>query len=505
MSTAPNDILQVADVVAREKGIEREQVIVAMEEAIQKIGRTKYGQDHDIRATIDRKDGSITLQRFRGVVDEVEDPLTQLSVKEAQEIQKDVEAGSFIIDELPPISFGRMAAQTARQIISQRVREAERERQYHEFKDRVGEIISGIVKRVEFGNYIIDVGRNECLLRREESIPRENLRPGDRVRAYIMDVTQDTRGPQILLSRSHPQFMAKLFQQEVPEIYEGIIDVLAVARDPGSRAKIAVRSRDSSIDPVGSCVGIRGSRVQAVVNELQGEKIDIVPWSEDTPTFIINALSPAEITRVIYDEEGRKVQVVVPDDQLSLAIGRRGQNVRLASLLTGLDVSITSETENTAHRTEQTKQNIQNLIDALDIDEVIAHLLIAEGYESIADIAEVSTEELLSIHGFEEDLVRELQKRSNEALEKRAKEVQKELKDLSLDKSLLKFEGLTPEMLLKLGKAGCKSLDDFADLSNDELVEIIGEGILAEEETNDLIMRARAHWFEDEASAADAS
>lgn len=502
MSGIHNEILQVADAVAREKGIDKDLVIHAMEEAIQKIGRTKFGQDNDIRATIDRKTGEITLERFREVVADVEDKATQVSLEEAKRIDETLELGQHIIDDLPPISFGRMAAQTARQIISQRVREAERERQYNEFKDRVGEVLSGVVKRVEFGNYIIDVGRNECLLRREETIPREILRVGDRVRVYLMDLDPESRGPQILLSRSHPQFMAKLFQQEVPEIYDGIIEVISVARDPGSRAKISVRANDSSIDPVGSCVGVRGSRVQAVVNELQGEKVDIVPFMEDIPSYVINALAPAEISRVIYDEENHRVDVVVPDDQLSLAIGRRGQNVRLASLLTGLEVTITSETDDTEKRNERSKVIAGAFIKELDVDDVIAHLLIAEGYEKVNDLHEATIEELLDIEGFEEELAVELKNRAAASVARLEAEIQEGLKAYTIEAQLKDLEGMTSEMLLALAKADCLTLDDFADLASDELLEIVGAEKLTEDEANEMIMAARAHWFEDEDAAA---
>jgi N utilization substance protein A len=447
---------------------------------------------------IDRKTGEIITKRYRQIVANVEDEDKEISLEEAQHEKEAAAIGDFLVDELPPVSFGRMAAQTARQIVNQRVREAEKERQYHEFKDKVGEIVSGVVKRLEFGNIIVDVNRNECVLRRDESIPREVLRPGDRVRAYVLDIVRDNRGPQIFLSRSHPQFMAKLFMQEVPEVYDGIIEILSVARDPGSRAKIAVRTKDPSIDPVGSCVGVRGSRVQAVITELQGERIDIVPWVEDVPSFVINALAPAEISRVVYDEESRKVHVVVPDDNLSIAIGRRGQNVRLASLLTGLDVSVTSESEDSNVRSEEFKKISGELIKVLDIDEVIAHLLISEGFDTLDAIAYCEPEELLEVEGFEESLAQELQKRALTAVEKRNKTLIENAKAMGVNESLINFEPLTPELLDSLAKNGCKTLDDLADLSGDELVEIFGEENIALEVANDIIMQARAHWFEDE-------
>jgi len=381
------ELLQVADMVAREKGIDREIVLQAMEQAIQHAGKRKYGQEHDIRALINRESGEIILQRYLQVVETVEVEAVQIPLKAAQKRNPAAQVGDFISEPLPPIDFGRIAAQTAKQVIVQRVREAERDRQYQEYKDRVGETVSGLVKRAESGNVTVDLGRGEAVLRRDEILPRENFRLGDRVRGYIYDVRRETRGPQIFLSRTHPQFMVRLFAQEVPEIYDGIIEIRAVARDPGSRAKIAVMSNDSSIDPVGACVGMRGSRVQAVVNELQGEKIDIINWSADPATVIVNALVPAEVTKVVLDEEAERVEVVVPDDQLSLAIGRRGQNVRLASQLTGWDIDILTESEESARRTEEFRSRSRLFHDVLEVDEVIAHLLVTEGFASIEDVA----------------------------------------------------------------------------------------------------------------------
>src|SRR5579862_6554591 len=402
------ELLQVADTVARDKGIDRDEVLVAMEQAIQKAGRSKYGQEYDIRAEIDRKNGEIRLMRFREVKDPVENEATQIPLIEAQRFNPEAQVGDFITDPLPPIDFGRIAAQTAKQVIVQKVRDAERQRQYLEFKDRVG----GIVKRVEFGNVVVDLGRAEAIARRDELLPRESFRQGERVRAYIYDVRQEPRGPQIFLSRTHPQFMAKLFAQEVPEIYDGIIEIKAVARDPGSRAKIAVVSRDSGIDPVGACVGMRGSRVQAVVGELQGEKIDIVPWAADPATFVVNALAPAEVTKVVLDEESHRIEVIVPDDQLSLAIGRRGQNVRLASQLTGWDIDILTEAEESERRQEEFRTRSNLFIEALDVDDVIAHLLVTEGFTSVEEVAFVATEDLAGIEGFDEDIAGELQQRA---------------------------------------------------------------------------------------------
>ncbi len=490
-----SDILQIADVVAREKNIEKEHVLGAMEEAMGKIGRAKYGQDNEIRATIDRQTGSISLFRYREVVDSVEDPLVQVGLAEAQKIDATLDIGQHLVDPLPPIDFGRMAAQTARQIISQRVREAERERQYHEFKDRISDIVSGVVKRVEFGHCVIDINRTEAVIKRDEMIPRENLRVGDRVRAYVMDVDPETRGPQVLLSRAHPQFMANLFKQEVPEIYDGVIQVVAVARDPGSRAKIAVRSRDNSIDPVGSCVGIRGSRVQAVVNELQGEKVDIILWSDDMPALVVNALAPAEITKVVYDEELGKVEVIVPEDQFSLAIGRRGQNVRLAGLLSGLTVSIVSEEIESSRRTEEFKKKSKIFIDSLDVDEVIAHLLIAEGFSSPEEVADSEAGELLDIEGFDEELASELQQRARDYIAHRAANDKAALDALQLDKTLLDFSGLSDAQKVAVSEEGVQTLDDLADLAGDELQEILGSDAMTLDAANKIIMDARAHWF----------
>jgi len=500
------ELLQVADTVARDKGIDKDEVLEAMEQAIQKAGRSKYGQEYDIRAEIDRRSGEIRLLRFREVVDAVENEATQMPLPAAQRLNAEAEIGDFITDPLPPIDFGRIAAQTAKQVIVQKVRDAERKRQYNEFKDRVGEIVNGLVKRVEFGNVVVDLGRAEAMLRRDELLPRESFRQGERVRAYIYDVKEETRGPQIFLSRTHPQFMAKLFAQEVPEIYDGIIEIKAVARDPGSRAKIAVVSRDSGIDPVGACVGMRGSRVQAVVGELQGEKIDIIPWSSDPATFVVNALAPAEVSKVVMDEEQRRIEVVVPDDQLSLAIGRRGQNVRLASQLTGWDIDILTEAEESERRTEEFRTRSQLFIDALDIDEVIAHLLVTEGFGSLEEVAFVPVEDLAEIEGFDVDVATELQERARSALERRDQEYEEHYRALGVTDELAAIEGLTPGMLVTLGENGIKTLDDFADLAGDELVEMLaasdkGGARLELDDANAMIMAARAHWFE----AADAA
>lgn len=503
------ELLQVADTVAREKNIDREIVLEAMEEAIQKAGRSKYGHDHDIRALIDRKHGGIELKRYREVVaaaDNIENEVTQLTVEQAKRINPHVVAGEFIIDELPPLDFGRIASQTAKQVIMQKIREAERSRQFDEFKDRVGEIINGIVKRVEYGNVTIDIGgKAEGLLRRDESIPREHLKVGDRVRAVIYDVREEMRGPQIFLSRTHPEFMAKLFMQEVPEIYDGVIEILRVARDPGSRAKIAVMSHDHSIDPVGACVGMRGSRVQAVVAELQGEKIDIIPWTEDLASFIIQALQPAEVSKVVLHEEKQRMDVVVAEEQLSLAIGRRGQNVRLASMLSGWDIDIMTEAEESERRAEEFKTRSALFLEALDVDEVIAHLLIAEGFTTIQEIAETPLHEMTAIEGFDADVGQELIDRAQAWLDAKQKELEAKTGALGMQADLLAFDGLDASTLIKLGENGVKSLDDLADLATDELVEILGANVMTNKDAEALIMRARAHWFADEAEGQSAT
>src|SRR6184192_2741098 len=416
------ELLQIADAVAREKAIDRSIVITAMEDAIAKAARSRYGAETDVHAEINSKTGELRLARHLLVVDNVENPANQISLEEARKRNPAAQVGDTIADGLPPLEYGRIAAQSAKQVIVQKVREAERDRQYQEYKDRIGDIVNGIVKRVEYGNVVVDLGRGEAIVRRDELLPRETFRNGDRIRAYIYDVRREPRGPQIFLSRTHPQFMAKLFAQEVPEIYDGIVEVKAVARDPGSRAKIGVISRDSSVDPVGACVGMRGSRVQAVVNELQGEKIDIIPWSQDPATFVVNALAPAEVSKVVMDEEQRRIEVVVPDDQLSLAIGRRGQNVRLGSQLTGWDIDILTEAEESERRTEEFRTRSQMFIDALDIDDVIAHLLVTEGFGSLEEVAFVPVEDLAEIEGFDIDVATELQERARNALERRDRE-----------------------------------------------------------------------------------
>ncbi len=498
------ELLQVADAVAREKNIDRDIVLEAMEEAIQKAGRSKYGHDHDIRAHINRKTGLIDLKRYRTVVEEIENEVQQLTLDQAKRIKKDAVVGEELVDDLPPLDFGRIAAQTAKQVIVQKVRDAERKRQFEEFRHRVGEIINGVVKRVEYGNATIDIGgKGEGFMRRDESLPREHLKTGDRVRAYIYDVREEQRGPQIFISRSHPQFMAKLFMQEVPEIYDGVIEIKAVARDPGSRAKIAVVSRDGSIDPVGACVGMRGSRVQAVVNELGGEKIDIVPWSNDIATFMVSALQPAQVAKVVLDEDKKRMDVVVPEEQLSLAIGRRGQNVRLASMLAGWDIDIMTEAEESQRRAEEFKTRSTLFIAALDVDEVIAHLLVAEGFASIEEISETPVSEMTQIEAFDEDVAQELINRAATWLNEQDKLLKEKSVSLGIQDDLISFDGLKPDQIVKLGEAGVKSLDDLADLATDELVETLGENAITRKAAEAIIMKAREHWFADEAPTTE--
>jgi len=492
------ELLQIADAVAREKVIERDTVILAMEEAIQKAARSKYGMENDIRAEIDRTTGEIKIFRCLEVAEDIENDATEISFAEARERNPDAQVGDIIAEPLPPIDFGRIAAQTAKQVIVQKVREAERERQYEEYKDRIGEIVNGIVKRVEYGNVTIDLGRSEAVIRRDEVLPRENFRQGDRVRAYIYDVRREPRGPQIFLSRTHPKYMAMLFAQEVPEVYDSIIEIKAVARDPGSRAKIAVMSNDSGVDPVGACVGMRGSRVQAVVNELQGEKIDIIQWSPDDATFIVNALAPAEVSKVVLDEETRRIEVVVPDDQLSLAIGRRGQNVRLASQLSGWDIDVLTEAEESERRQEEFRQRSQMFIDTLDVDEMIAQLLVTEGFSTVDDVGTVDASEISSIEGFDEDIALELQTRAQAFIEQRNRDLDERRKELGVSDDIAALDGLTLEILVTLGEAEIKTLDDLGDLAGDELMETLPDAGFSEEVANAIIMAARAHWFDDE-------
>ena len=489
------ELLEVANAVAREKGIQLEEVVRAMILAFQKAAQAKYGPELDIRTEIDPMSGEIRFWRCRTVVLEVEDPAAQISLDEAREEEPERAEGDVLRERLPPIDLGRVAAQTIKQTIVQQVREAERTRQYEEYKDRVGEIVSGLVKRVEYGNVLVDLTRAEGVLRRDDTIPRETHRIGDRVRAYIYEVRNDTRGTQILLSRAHPQFMSNLFAQEVPEVYEGVIEIKSVARDPGSRAKIAVISHDSSIDPVGACVGMRGSRVQAVVGELQGEKIDIVPWSADPATFVVNALAPAEVSKVILDEEKDQMEVVVSEEQLSLAIGRRGQNVRLASQLTGWQIDLLTEEEESARRKEDFKRRAAFFVESLDVDDTIAELLAAEGFAGLEQIGAVPPEELAQIEGFDESLAREITERARQWVEERDRAFEEERLACGVSDELAAAPGLSPAMVARLGRAGVLTSEDFAGLSRDEFIDIVEELAPPVEDIDQIIMAARAHWF----------
>jgi N utilization substance protein A len=466
------ELLQTAEAVAREKMIDPDLVIQAMEDSLARAAKSRYGAELDIRVKIDRKTGRASFARIRTVVEDdgVENYQAQLTVAQARSFLADPKVGDEVIDEVPPVDLGRIAAQSAKQVILQKVREAERDRQFEEFKDRKGQILNGVVKREEYGNIIVDLnGRGEAILRRNEKIGRESYRIGDRIRSYIKDVRREARGPQIFLSRTAPEFMSELFKMEVPEIYDGIIEIKAVARDPGSRAKIAVISYDNSIDPVGACVGMRGSRVQAVVNELQGEKIDIIPWNQDQATFLVNALQPAEVSKVVIDEEAGKIEVVVPDEQLSLAIGRRGQNVRLASQLTGLDIDIVTESDESARRQAEFTERTNLFIETLDIDEMMAQLLVSEGFTNLEEVAYVDLDELLSIDGFDEATASELQARARDNLEAANRKALETAVALGVDDSLINFEGLTPQMLEALAKDNIKTLEDFATCADWEL------------------------------------
>jgi N utilization substance protein A len=508
------ELLQIADAVAREKAIDRGIVIAAMEDAIQKAARSRYGSETEVRAEINSKTGEMRLSRLMLVVDQVENDSTQIAVDDAKKRNPAAQVGDYISEALPPLEYGRIAAQSAKQVIVQKVREAERDRQYQEYKDRIGDIVNGIVKRVEYGNVIVDLGRGEAIVRRDEMLPRETFRNGDRIRAFIYDVRREPRGPQIFLSRTHPQFMAKLFAQEVPEIYDGIVEVRSVARDPGSRAKIAVISRDSSVDPVGACVGMRGSRVQAVVNELQGEKIDIIPWTADPANFVVNALAPAEVAKVVLDEERHRMEVVVPDQQLSLAIGRRGQNVRLASQLTGWDIDIVTEQEESEHRQAEFEKRTKLFTETLNVDEVVGQLLASEGFKSVEELLLVDEKELAGIEGFDEETAQELQSRAREFLDKEEAELDGKRQELGVEDALKEVPGATTKMLVALGEDGLKTVEDLAGCVTDDLIgwserkdgeTVKHAGILADfdltkEEAEALIMQARvkAGWIKEE-------
>lgn len=502
------ELLQIADAVAREKGIEKEVVIEAIEDALQKAARARYGAEHDIRVKIDPRTGETTQKRVIEVVPddyELEGEIGKVQLSSAKRTWRDAEVGKVYEETLPPFEIGRVQTQMARQVVMHKVREAERERQYDEYKDRAGEIVNGSVKRVEYGNVIVDLGRGEGIMRRDQSIPRENFNVGDRIRAYIYDVRRETKGPQIMLSRAHGGFMAKLFAQEVPEVYDGVIEIRAVARDPGSRAKMAVISNDSSIDPVGACVGMRGSRVQAVVAELQGEKIDIIQWSEDEATFIVNALAPAEVSKVVMDEEDERVEVVVPDEQLSLAIGRRGQNVRLASQLTSWQIDIMTESQESERRQREFSERTALFQEALDVDEVIAQLLVTEGFAAVEDVAYVEPHEIAAIEGFDDETADELQTRAREFLEKEAAALDAKRLELGVEDGLLEIEGVTLPVAVALGEGDVKSVEDLAGLIPDDLrgwfetkdgervreAGILDSFNLSPEDAEALIMRAR--------------
>ncbi|PJN96830.1 transcription termination/antitermination protein NusA [Amaricoccus sp. HAR-UPW-R2A-40] len=506
------ELLQIADAVAREKMIDPSLVIEAMEDSLGKAARSRYGAEYDIRAKLDAKTGDLTMTRYRHVVEEVENFFTEITLADAKAIKPDAQLGDYLTDALPPMDFGRIAAQSAKQVIMQKVREAERLRQYEEFKDRAGTIINGVVKRTEYGNVIVDVGRGEAILRRDQLIQREAFRNGDRVRALVRDVRHETRGPQIFLSRTAPEFLAELFKMEVPEIYDGVIEIKAVARDPGSRAKMGVISYDNSIDPVGACVGMRGSRVQAVVAELQGEKIDIIPWNQDPATFLVNALQPAEVSKVVFDEDSERIEVVVPDEQLSLAIGRRGQNVRLASQLTGFDIDIMTESQESERRQAEFAERTQLFMDTMNVDEMVAQLLVAEGFATLEEIAYVDLDDLISIDGFDDTTAEELQARARESLDEINAKAIERAKELGVEQSLFDFEGLSPQMIQALAEDGIKTLEDFATCADWELAggytsvdgkRVKDTGLLEKfdmslEEAQTLVMNARVQlgWVE---------
>ena len=502
------ELLRIVEAVANEKSIDKELVIESMEGAIQKAALTKFGNDNNILVTIDRETGEIKIQKVLDVVEVVEDFNKEINLKDGKSIDKkniDLKIGDKIYEELPQVDFGRIAAQSAKQVISQRVKEAEKDRQYEDFIDKQGQILSGIIKRLEYGNVIMDLGRAEGVIKKDELIPREILKTGDRIKAYCYEVKKELKGHQIFLSRAHPQFLAKLFFQEVPEIYEGIIEIKAVARDPGSRAKICVASKDSSIDPVGACVGMRGSRVQTIVNELYGEKIDIIKWTEDLPTLISESLSPAEIQKVLIDQENKRIDVILTEENLSKAIGRRGQNVRLASKLTNFEIDILTDKEDSERRQTEFKDRTESLIKGLEVDETLGQLLVSEGFQGVEEISQAKIEDIAKIEGIDEDTAKELIDRSKESLIKEKEEVSKKLKELGMEDALTGLKGITQGMLVLLGSRNIKTLNDFADLSSDELIggfdEIKGKKIridgyleefsLSREEADQLIMSAR--------------
>ena len=504
------EILRIAETVAQEKMIDKQIVISALEEAIAKAAKSSYGEENEVIVEINSENGDISISRKMLVVDEVKNKFLEINLKSAKKINGAAEIGDELLDPLPPLDFGRIAAQSAKQVINSKVREAERERQFDEYKDRVGEIVNGIVKRSEFGNIILDLGKAEGVIRKDQTIPRENLRNGDRVRAYIYDVRSEMKGPQIFLSRSHPQFMAKLFMQEVPEIYDGIISIKSVARDPGSRAKIAVFTEDGTIDPVGACVGMRGSRVQAVVNELQGEKIDIINWSDNVANLAISSLSPAEVLKVVLDEDQNKIEVVVSEEHLSLAIGRRGQNVKLATELTGYEIDILTEDEESSKRQEDFAVKTNIFVSSLDVDETLAQLLVSEGFSSVDELIDTDESELLAIEGFDEEIVAELLDRAKKFLNEKESENKVKIENLKISEDLIEFNLLSKAMLVKLGENNIKSLEDFAGLTTDDLIGYFEDkadkssrviGLLEEfgvtkDEGDQMIMEARKIWLE---------
>jgi len=509
--TGNMEILHVADAVAREKGIPHDAVINALQEAIETVAKRKYGHEHTIHAEIDQKTGAITLCRTRKIVEEVENFDTELSLEDAKQRDAELELGDHVLDPLPPIDFGRVTSQTFKQVILQKIRDAEREKQFLDFQDRIGEIVTGVIKRIEYGNLIIDFGKTETILPRDQLIPRENYRVGDRIRAYIVDVRRELKGPQIFLSRTHPDFLRQLFAQEVPEIYDGVVTIKAVVRDAGSRAKCAVTSNDSSIDPAGACIGPRGVRVTAVYNELQGEKIDIIEWSPDLATFAVNALTSksrdavVEVSKIIIDEDRHLLEAVVPDDQLSLAIGRRGQNVRLASELIGWNIDVVSESDESKRRVEEFNSTSELFSSALTVEEIIGQLLASEGFKTLEEVAYVPLEDIASIEGFDAGIAEELQNRAKEYLTDKQEKTESAWKKLGVDASLLELDLVTDTLMVSFGEKGIKTLDDLGDLAADEFIELIPDSGLTEEQINALIMKAREHWFpEEEDTVSDA-
>jgi N utilization substance protein A len=493
-----HELLQVAETVAREKGIEIEEAIAAIELAIQKIAKAKYGADNDIRVGIDRTTGEINVQRVITVVESVENEAAEISVEEARAVQADAEVGNEFTEELPPIDFVRSAAQIARQVIVQKVREAERSHQYTEFVDRQGEIVSGVVKQVDYGQVTVEVGKTEGIIGKGDNIPRQVFKAGERIKALLVDIQPESAGPMLILSRTHNNFIKKLFEQEVTEVYDGLVKIVAVARDPGSRAKVAVYSADQRVDAVGACVGVRGNRVQAVTSEIHGEKIDIIQWSSDTATYIMNALSLQEIKRVVIDEAAGKIDVIVDDGALSQAIGRRGQNVRLASILTKWRISVVSQTDDTKKRSAQSTTAVNSLVHSLEIDEMMARLLISEGFLTVEDIAQSELEDFSDLDGFDEATAEELRQRAIKYVDEQEEKFFNMCKELGIGDDLLTLEGLDIPMFIKLIDAGIRTRDDVADLSNDELVEIVGSTFLSLESAGDIVMDARKSWFAQE-------